>query len=482
MSLARKVNNSAPLDDTYLPDVLRNVNALKSLSKRILKLYIVKRKPDWDSYLGKTKGYLKMLAAAVSFGKMGSAELDTWRIVDQCDQIKREIDSANIYPDYFKLIEKLHADAIKAKSEEIYGLSNPSLRADTYYAILALMQEIIKLEFPQDYQADIDQTVARLNSAKLNKEKRFWGNLDIKQDDVTINDCLKRLVLLGNRKYYNEAFVNRNIFKGFQPIDGKSSKYITEADANLYKGCILLQMRQDANCKHNNLTHFVAPNIHIPYQFQPHYALLYLKNVHNEGLRTCTSLALKDTSISTEKSFRTLYVEEPTTFAPTDSPADMNEILGENSEEFDVMGGDDNNNNNQPFSQSPNRVVAEKEHQEISPSEDASLNEESHEELQAHQLDSVEKSPSPKALSKAQHATTFSPPPEHKMPADDIDIELELSEDAVSSEEELDEVVDNNNNSNEASPPRRSARLEKKSTPPANTGSTRRSNRRRNRK
>lgn len=312
---------------TNLPKVLNNFEALKALSKRILKLYIILRKKDWDSYKGQAKSYLKLAVAVASFGKYGSAELDTWRILNDCDEIKKEIEGASRYPDLVNLINKLNEKAIHAINEELPGISKPSLRAHTYYAIISLIQEMMKVQFPEEYAADVQETLARLEDEKHECQRRYDSGLSPEESYKNIDALLPKLVLLGVREIYHDAFgQNRNLFPHFKHIAGTS--YVSQSDVSLYAQWIKTQRRQETGST-GVLTGYQLPNPNIPYHLQPNFALIYLKKEHEETLESCANLAIKDPIIRSDRTFYTQYVADPKTFTAKNDPADATEIMAE---------------------------------------------------------------------------------------------------------------------------------------------------------
>jgi hypothetical protein len=311
-----------------LPKVLQNTEALKSLCKRILKLYIVRRKKDWDSVSGQAKSYGKFVLSVVSLGKYGSAELDTWRILNDCDEIKKEIEGATKYNALFNLIMTLHNKAISAKSEEVPYLSSPSLRTDTYYAIIALVQEILKLEFSPQYETDVADTFARLDREKNECRERFNSGLSPDESYKNIDELLSKLILLGARSAYFDGFgQNRNLFPHFKHTGGTA--YVVQSDVNYYSQIIKVQMKQETG-NPGMLVGFDVPNMNIPYQLQPGFPYIYLKKEHEENLESCANLALKDPSIRAGKSFYEQYAADPKIFTARNDPADATDIMADN--------------------------------------------------------------------------------------------------------------------------------------------------------
>jgi len=64
---------------SLLPPNSQNIETLKSLSKLLLEKYILLRKPDWNSYVGKFKKYLKSGVKIFSFGAYGNIDIDPWK-------------------------------------------------------------------------------------------------------------------------------------------------------------------------------------------------------------------------------------------------------------------------------------------------------------------------------------------------------------------------------------------------------------------
>lgn len=326
---------------TNLPKVLNNFEALKSLSKRILKLYIILRKKDWDSYKGQVKSYLKLAAAVATFGKYGSAELDTWRILNDCDEIKKEIEGASRYPDLVSLINKLNEKAINAINEELPGISKPSLRAHTYYAIISLIQEMMKVQFPEEYAADVQETLSRLEDEKHECQRRFDSGLSVEESYKNIDTLLPKLVLLGVREVYHDAFSqNRNLFPHFKHLAGTT--YVSQSDVSLYAQWIKTQKRQETGST-GVLTGYQLPNPNIPYHLQPNFALIYLKKEHEETLESCANLAIKDSVIRSDRTFYTQYAADPKTFTAKNEPADATEIMAEEENANESSELHDNN-------------------------------------------------------------------------------------------------------------------------------------------
>src|SRR3990167_2219885 len=261
--------------NTNLPHVLQNPDAIKALCKRILKLYIVRRKSDWESYTGQAKNIAKRAVAVFSLGKYGTSESDTWRIIDDCDEIKKEIEGSSKYSDLVNLITKLHEKAISAKSEEVPWVSKPSLRTDTFYAIISLVHEMMKLQFPREYVGDVSGKLAQLKLNKQERKERFNTSKSVDENYKNIDKLLTSLVLLGVREVFYDSFgQNRNLFPYFKRVSGTT--FITQSDVSTFAQIIKIQMKQETGNNHT-LTGLQIPNINIPYQLQPNFHTLYLK-------------------------------------------------------------------------------------------------------------------------------------------------------------------------------------------------------------
>lgn len=297
----------------HLPKNLQNTAAKKAWSKKVLKHYVVKRLQLWNSTKGTLNRAAKITAAFFTLGKYGSLKTSD-EILQDCNGIKTDIEAAREYGDYTKLIKKLHDMAVAAKEEQVPGASNPSLRTDTYYAIIAMLHEIIKDDFTQEYERDIDRIMENLTNAQRAYTGYYNGGRPREQIYAEINDALRQLVLLGHRPIYDMAFeVHRNLFPSlFTPIKGRFS-FIEEEAALKYKGIIEVQLEQEQEIK-ANLEGLAKPNINIPYVLQPDFPIIFCYYELKKSLGFCTKYALQEDEVENGKSFHELYKFEKDKF------------------------------------------------------------------------------------------------------------------------------------------------------------------------
>lgn len=319
-----------PPVNPYLPRELNSVAALKIVAVRLLKLYILLRKDEWTSKIGVVKNYGKNALSIISMGTIGSKKSDPLAILDDCDAIKREIESAKTYDDYYRIITLLHEKAIEAKNEEIRFLSNPSLRTDTYYAIIALMQTIIKDYFNDEHDRDITQTRITYQKSTDDYNERFDNGNSVSNACKTAADALIRLVLLGDREYYKHAFSPiQNLFPDLR--SRQQSYVVTPQLAEKYTRIIESHLANEFNGQ--QLTGFDKPNPNIPLYFQPHFPRIHLFINHKgAGLSSCLSQALKLDKKTAGKSFREQYIDDPETFLNEPIPPDAAELTKPDSD------------------------------------------------------------------------------------------------------------------------------------------------------
>lgn len=320
-----------PPVNPYLPRELNSVAALKIVAVRLLKLYILLRKDEWTSTIGVVKNYGKNALSIISMGTIGSKKSDTLAILDDCDAIKREIESAKTYDDYYRIITILHEKAIEAKNEEIRFLSNPSLRTDTYYAIIALMQTIMKDYFKDQHDRDISQTRITYQKSTNDYNERFDNGHSISNSCETATDALIRLVLLGDREHYKHAFnPTQNLFPDLR--SRQQSYVVTPQLAEKYTRIIESHLSNEFNGQ--QLGGFDKPNQNIPLYFQPHFPRIHLFINHKgAGLSSCLSQALKLDKKTAGKSFREQYIDDPETFLNEPIPPDAAELTKPDSDD-----------------------------------------------------------------------------------------------------------------------------------------------------
>lgn len=290
----------------HLPKILQNTDAKKAWCKKVLKHYVVKRLHFWGSAKGKMSKVGKYAATIMSFGKYGSLK-SSEEILKDCNAIKTDIEAASTFQDYFKLIQKLHTYAAEAKGEEIPAASGPSLRTDTYYAIIAMIHEILKTDFPVDYQNEINRIMVNLKIDKMSYKSHYPQGRSREEIYAAINEHLRHLVLLGHKAIYYKAFeFYRNLFPTlFVPLSGKFS-FIEEKDARSFKVLIEVQVEQEQGVK-SNLEDLQAPNQNIPYQLQPDFAMIFCHKELKKSLGFCTKIAIEEDILENGKSFHELY-------------------------------------------------------------------------------------------------------------------------------------------------------------------------------
>lgn len=290
----------------HLPKILQNTDAKKAWCKKVLKHYVVKRLHFWSSPKGKASKVGKYAATILSFGKYGSLK-SSEEILKDCNAIKTDIEAASTFQAYINLIKKLHTHAVEAKDGEIPAASGPSLRTDTYYAIIAMIHEILKTDFPVDYQNEINRIMVNLKIDKLSYKNHYAQGRSREEIYESINDHLRQLVLLGYKPIYYKAFeFYRNLFPTlFVPISGKFS-FIEEKEARSFKVLVEVQIEQEQGVK-SNLEDLNAPNQNIPYQLQPDFAMIFCHKELKKSLGFCTKIALAEDILEKGKSFHELY-------------------------------------------------------------------------------------------------------------------------------------------------------------------------------
>lgn len=290
----------------HLPKILQSTDAKKAWCKKILKHYVVKRLHLWGSAKGTMSKYGKYAATIISLGKYGSLK-SSEEILKDCNAIKTDIEAAATFQAYIKLIDKLHKFAVEAKDGEIPAASSPSLRTDTYYAIIAMIHEILKNDFPVDYQREIERILGNLEIDKKAYKNYYPQGRSREEIYEAVNGHLRQLVLLGYKPVYYKAFeFYRNLFPTlFVPKSGKFS-FIEEKEARGFKVLIEVQIEQEQGLK-IHLEDLHAPNQNIPYQLQPDFAMIFCHKELKKSLGFCTKIALEEDLVENGKSFHELY-------------------------------------------------------------------------------------------------------------------------------------------------------------------------------
>lgn len=325
------------LKDTYLPSLAEDpvskktptmVDALKASCKLMLLDYVRLRKPSWDSKTGQAADWLKLGLGYMTRGYIGSQELTAYTVLDECDLLRTEIDGADTYDKCVNLVNSLYAKAAKAKGQELPFISNPALRTDTYLAIRALVLEIIKLNHQEEYQVDLEQTAQKYEKEKVDLQNRKDNSQPIEEAQLKRMDALlAKLVLLGNRRYFTEAFdkktlIGSRIFKEFKPQHAEFYLSSEERDRCIRE--LNRQMVADKSCGFTDLDITQKPNIYYPMHFQPNYATLFLASEpHNASLDAWMTAALKNPNIKPDSSsFRIQYDDDK--LPPLDQKIDPN--------------------------------------------------------------------------------------------------------------------------------------------------------------
>lgn len=310
----------------HLPNNLQSVAALKALSKKILKHYVVKRLDHWLSVKGTASDYAKYGVYLASFGNYGSKKTSK-NIIDDCSRIKAELEKASKYSDYQNLIKTLVDYAIEAKNAKLPGISSDPLRVDTYFAIIDLIHEIMKIDFAHEYQADITTHRSGYAAAIEDYKVKYESGLELDQVIHEKDEHLRQLVLLGDRQMYSKAFDSHNPFPElFARLQGKASFVDANAIAD-FTGIIELQLLNEQGWKKEavkeHMQGLYKPNANLPEQLQPDFAMLYCKNQMNKSLGYATMLAVEDDAEEFGKDFYTVYLANPEKFVAENKPDPM---------------------------------------------------------------------------------------------------------------------------------------------------------------
>jgi hypothetical protein len=325
---------------SLLPPNSQNIETLKSLSKLLLEKYILLRKPDWNSYVGKFKKYLKSGVKIFSFGAYGNIDIDPWKELKECDVIKDEIEGLSNYTDVVNLIFNLDKKATSGINAEVPLFSEPSERAKTYYAIISLLQEIMRIAFPREYDEDITATKTELLRVKTERQSRFKRSLTVVDYDEKIDKLLRKIVLLGDLDVYSDAFYQKNhLFPQFTRLYGTSA-YVTQADISQYTQWINTQ-RSKTYLRHETgaprlreITKDQLPNVNIPYHMQPFFALIHLKKRYDLGLEDCANFAKIDPVIRPGQTFYAKFALDSKSFDAKNDPRNAAEINTEDETEL----------------------------------------------------------------------------------------------------------------------------------------------------
>lgn len=297
------------LPRSYLPPVAHDPEIIKKLSIRILKLYIKKRKPYWESYIGRFVSWVKSW--------WSQDELDKPRIIKDCDELKLAIENIEDVTDVVDLINDLHKKAIAASKEKTLRKS-PTLRADTYYAIIGLMQELMKIKFPVDYVKYVIELRTKLNAEIIKSQNQTKTSRTPTTSYAKIDEYLIQLVLLGDSEAYTDAFgKNCNLFPHLTNVDA--------AQVNLYAALIERQIKMDTR-NIVNLEGHTRPNVNWKEQLQPSFVLIFLLKQFHQTLNVNALLASKDLDIVKGSSFSNKYATEPASFSMENEPTNIKEM------------------------------------------------------------------------------------------------------------------------------------------------------------
>jgi hypothetical protein len=297
---------------------------------------------------------------------------------------------------------------------------------------------MMKVQFPEDYTNDVRETLAHLEDEKRERQRRFDNGLSIEECEKNIDALLPRLVLLGVREVYHDAFgQNRNLFPHFKHLAGVT--YVSQTDVSLYAQWIKTQKRQEAG-NTGTLTGYQLPNPNVPYHLQPNFALIYLKKEHEETLEACANLAIKDPVIRSDRPFSIQYNADPKTFTAKDDPADATEIMAEEENANESSQLHDNNDTTNVESDRDTDDTTPELHLDTSlPTADDK--QKSNAPVSAPANDNlIPIIPAAPLLGKASQLGKFSPPPspkdEHKSPVQEQPDDIEEVETLSATDED----------------------------------------------
>jgi hypothetical protein len=286
---------------------------------RFLKLYTMHRKPGWDSYTGMMTNSAKTAASTVRgfFGGTNEKQLmhDAKCITTNNDTIIKEINSADTYTRYKSLIYLLNDEAKLAQESS----NLESLRTNIYFSIITLIQESIKLQFPAEYKANIDELHLRFRQQKPEYKSRFYSGLSPHEHVKNKNMILTELVLLGDRDIFHKAFKpGRNLFPYLSSM--------TEEQVNVYTSKLseqfTLEERKSAKLSPNEIL-----NRNVPYPLQRFFAriLLMKEEFKVNDMESFVKAALQDQTMM--KSNPSLQVKfYPPISSPTSQPTDIDDL------------------------------------------------------------------------------------------------------------------------------------------------------------
>lgn len=290
----------------HLPKNLMSTEALKALAISLLKDYIVKRLPYWTSTVGWLTNLVRNKAFEYTGGLVGTDE-NPEEIIDICCTLKSQIEDVDSYKTCVNVITTLLDKVTSAKkTESIYELR----RIPLYFAIINAMQQIIKIQYPDEYKAQVEKLKRDIASEEEHYKRKYNSSKHYKQHlDAIHNNLYHLIVILGdNTSSFDADRLKYNplpdlLTREQHAID---SAYLSETSFNELWNILETQLTEEQGIKisRDKINEFSRPNFNLHICLQVDYLMYFCDKNLGMGLGKATLLAVEADKKERGLSFR----------------------------------------------------------------------------------------------------------------------------------------------------------------------------------
>lgn len=305
-----------------LPQNLNSRIAFNALAIKLMEMYIIiAHCPEFDPDNAKKDSGLfsglvnwavtsaKDVGAKAGFGESSEA------ILDLCAELKRDIEKAESFDAYFALCERLFKEAINATVKSKFPR-----RVPLFFAIIGLMQQVMKIYYPAEYRAKLKFTrglfakseatlTAITNSPNSPAETEEYQH-ELMRDLIILDDVMSYHIIFrrGSNPYPNLFVVDPTKVDPKKPW--LSTPYMTEEEFSAMWSILDNQYSTEFGqiLNREELPFYQKPTKNFPLLLNPHFTMYYLFWLNKKiSMRDATTQALSVYESEYDKSLRELF-------------------------------------------------------------------------------------------------------------------------------------------------------------------------------
>lgn len=330
---------SAILMRAILPQNLNSRIAFNALMIKLLKMYIIiAHCPEFDpDNNSKDNGILtsavnwfvttaKDASAKLGFGESSEA------ILNLCAELKRDIESAESFEAYYDLCMKLFKEAISAASK-----SKTPRRVPLFFAIIGLIQQVMKLYYPQEYLNKLNATRAQFFESEKKYSALFNSPNSTTETEEVQHELMRDLIILDDVECYHIIFR-----RGFNPFprlfiphnnttdtlnDYLSKPYLSEDELSAMWSILDNQYQAEYGIAldREKIPYYQQPTKNYPLILNPHFTMYYLFWLNKKtSMKDATASAMVDYQAEdSKKSIKELFEHDRERFIARAMSADQ---------------------------------------------------------------------------------------------------------------------------------------------------------------